>query len=70
MLRQFLLTILQSKGSSPDVPKPWLKGNSEVIAVGISDLQFDISEVEYTNTFGGDNIVVGISDILLTVTTV
>jgi len=68
MLLKYLYTIL--KPIIDIGPKPWLKGNSEVIAVSISDLQFDVKDMGYLSTYEEENITVGIADIVFTVTTV
>jgi len=68
MLLKYLYTIL--KPIIDNGLKPWLKGNSEVIAVSISDLQFDVKDMGYLEGITEENITVGIADIVFTVTTV
>lgn len=64
-----LLFLVLSRGGEAE-KQPWEKGNSHLINVGIGDINFVVTKVNYTNTFGTENISAGITDITFVVTKV
>lgn len=64
-----LLFLVLSRGGETE-KQPWEKGNSFRIDVGIDDINFLVTKVNYTNAFGAENISAGITDITFVVTKV
>lgn len=67
-LLNLLVTVLNRGGTKEK--QPWQKGNSWLINIGIKDIVFNVTQVQYRNTYTSENISAGITDINFVVTKV
>jgi hypothetical protein len=64
-----LVTLLSRRGTREK--QPWERGNSELITAGITDINFNVTRVNYHSLVGdSENITAGITDITFVVTKV
>ena len=64
-----LLMMVLNRSGEPE-KQPWEKDNSWLINTGIKDIMFNVTQVQYKNTYTSENILAGITDISFVVTKV
>lgn len=67
-LLNLLVTVLNRGGAKEK--EPWEKGNSWLINTGIKDIVFNVTQVQYRDSYTSENISAGITDISFVVTKV